>query len=62
MPICKGCKQEIEWVKMPSGKRMPVDKKPTIVVVVEDGQGRAVEGYQPHWATCPNADEFRRKR
>jgi hypothetical protein len=23
--------------------------------------GRQVEGYVPHWSTCPHADEYRRR-
>jgi hypothetical protein len=40
---CRGCGAEIFWAKTPRGKRMPFDART----------------FEPHWATCPQAKEFR---
>lgn len=79
MPICKKCGAEVRFIRMKSGKYMPVDaeRKPYREggheVFITDG-GEKVRGgtpfgnepvdgygYTPHWATCPYADDFRRK-
>ena len=44
---CWGCGAIIQWFKTPRGKRMPMDV---------DADGNA----EPHWATCPNAKDFRK--
>jgi len=62
MPKCKGCGQEIKWVEMATGKKMPLDHKPLQMVQVKDGIGEVIPVYMPHFATCPNAKEFRRKK
>jgi len=41
---CRECDKYFYWVRMPSGKLMPVD----------------IDGIS-HFATCPAADEFRKK-
>lgn len=74
---CKGCNATIIWVRMPSGKLMPVDAEPTFlgtVAIHSDGIRGAVlrreereklpagtKLYLPHHVTCPNADEFRKE-
>lgn len=76
MSICKGCKREIEWVKMRSGKSMPVDPGPKTIsaeeagrfnLVTQDGGviGRApngATGRMPHWATCPDFKKFKKEK
>jgi hypothetical protein len=57
MAQCKACNAEIKWIRMKSGKQMPVDPKP--IVVVTD-LGTMVRGYNPHWASCPAAENFRK--
>lgn len=60
-----------EWIDTDA----PADKEPRIVLILTDGstvaghQGsvltpgaRAFEGYTPHWATCPQRAQFKRKR
>jgi hypothetical protein len=61
MTKCKACKADILWVDMPTGKKMPLDAQPCKMVIVKDGIGEIVDAYTPHWATCPGADQFRRK-
>ena len=42
---CRGCGAAIEWWLTPRGKMMPLD----------------VDTHEPHWSTCPKAQEFRRR-
>ncbi|MGE5585779.1 MAG: hypothetical protein ACM309_09680 [Bacillota bacterium] len=58
MTTCKGCGREIKWLRTEAGKQMPVDPEPVTVVLTD---GRVFRGYRPHWATCPKAEQFRRK-
>jgi hypothetical protein len=44
--VCRGCGDRIEWWKTPRGRLIPMD-------VTGDGECQA------HWASCPNAREFR---
>jgi hypothetical protein len=55
---CSTCGKPIVWVRMQSGKAMPCD--PGNVTIVTD-DGRVVRGRIAHWATCPTADQHRRK-
>lgn len=83
MSICKGCGARIDWIRTRTGKTMPVDEEPIMVI---EGEGRDLfvtdEGdtitgrratpqeerrelpvaFVPHWATCPAAGQFRRRR
>ena len=65
MPKCKSCDAEIYWVKTKKGKAMPVDMDSV-------DQYYTIHGKMPtefrqegiltsHFATCPNANEFRQK-
>jgi len=45
---CKYCGAPIDWWKLPSGKKMPVNESDTEFVT--------------HFKTCPHADEARRKK
>ena len=44
--VCRGCRARISWYSTPKGKSIPLD----------------VHTYEPHWSTCPNADDFRKKK
>lgn len=76
MSRCKGCGAEIDWVRMKSGKSMPVDPEPVFVaeggnqVFITD-EGDTITGtetesktgevaFVPHWATCPTYKQFKR--
>ena len=78
---CRGCGQEIIFIKTLKGKTMPVNPDGVYFVpaggpntyVTLDGEvirGREPEqgdrntriGYVSHFATCPEADSFRKKR
>lgn len=61
----------------PSGKPMPVDPAPlSVVLSIKDmpydlidkelssrkyNRAVVVRAYQPHWASCPAADQFRKR-
>jgi hypothetical protein len=47
---CRGCSADIEWWITPTGKKIPMDLMP-----------EPTSEAKPHWATCPNAEDFRRK-
>lgn len=47
--VCKGCKQEVVWVKTKNGKAMPINQ-------CEDGE------WESHFASCPNAKKFRKSK
>lgn len=59
---CKGCGASIFWMSMESGKKMPVDAAPKKMVVVLALGCKLVDAYTPHWATCPKAANFKRKK
>ena len=82
MPKCKACKAEIRFIKLKSGKAIPVNPSPAYI---EDGNGKEIiitddgrisngrleivtsqnqfltRGYISHFATCPFANNFRRR-
>jgi len=61
MSTCKACGAPIKWVKMESGKAMPVDIDPIKIVRETETGGIVVGGYLAHWATCPKANNFRKR-
>lgn len=61
MMFCKRCKAEIVWCTMTSGSKMPLDARPKKLIQVKEGIGEVVDVYEPHWATCPGADSFRKE-
>lgn len=63
--ICKGCGKEIYWIKMASGKMMPINTTFASVVRVDQqtkiGEIMTIQsGYLPHWVTCPRAKDFKK--
>ena len=61
MNECKKCGAPMKWVKSKAGKWMPLDAEPLKVVTQDaDGDWVVVTAYTSHFATCPNADEFRK--
>lgn len=72
---CRSCGAAVVWAMTQGGKPMPVDAEPAAdgnLVVVEDvagelrvfvASGRDWPGeprYRPHFATCPDAERWRR--
>lgn len=58
MATCKACGKVIKFIKTENGKAMPVDE--TLITIVTD-EGKVVRGRIPHWATCPQANRFRKR-
>lgn len=54
---CKKCHAPLYWIQTPKKKWMPVDRKKRMVI---DDDGTTHFGYDPHWATCPNAEDFKK--
>lgn len=52
---CRGedCGAPVLWMRTPEGAWLICD--------VPDDED-AAEAFEPHWATCPNRDQFRRRR
>lgn len=59
MPICKKCGAEIKFVLQESGRYKPMNVDPSEVVNTKTGE--VILQILTHWATCPNADTFRKK-
>lgn len=49
--ICKTCRTSIEFWNTPSGNLIPMDP-------MHEPESKAT----PHWATCPDANNFRKKK
>lgn len=78
LPCCQRCAQPLGFVRTVAARSMPIDPVPHPmgnVVLVNHGQSRLVAevlgldelptprtSYRPHFATCPAADEFTRRR
>lgn len=73
MAMCRSCEAPIIWVETTSGKNMPIDETPTANgnLVYVAGVARAVTDddrqlkrplYTSHFATCPDASQFRSPR
>jgi hypothetical protein len=67
---CRSCGAEIIWAETITGSRIPVDATMgATVFTLRPGAMSgmppvfvAVKPYTSHFATCPNADEHRKKR
>lgn len=59
---CKSCEADILWFTTNNGKPIPVDAEPDKRVVIgRNGKAYIVDTYVPHHATCPYADDYRKK-
>lgn len=64
---CRSCGKDIVWGVSPAGKKIPLDADPEMrfffqedVALSDSGElVGAVKTYQSHFATCPNAEEWR---
>ncbi len=55
---CRSCKAPVVWIRLEaSGKAIPCD--PKVLVIVTDG-GQIARGRVSHFATCPQAKDWRR--
>ena len=70
---CRSCHAPIVWARTASGKTMPVDAVETpdgnlVLTLGADGYHVEVVGatddrprHRPHFATCPDADSWRKR-
>jgi hypothetical protein len=68
---CRSCDAPIEWAITTKGQRIPLDPEPGPggnLVLVDGvarhptlGEGVPYLQYTSHFATCPDAERFRRK-
>jgi len=58
---CRACHAPIEWWITKTGAKMPMD---VVAAKETDNFFAPVKEFKriPHWASCPNAKEFRRSR
>ena len=56
---CKSCKAKIIMVALTSGKWHPCDDH---IHKIVDDEGRIVSGRRSHFATCPDAEKWRKDR
>jgi len=62
VPKCKSCGAEIEWIKTWKGENYPVNAKPKKMFTKIKGYWILVDCYETHFATCPDADQHRKKK
>jgi len=60
---CQACGARLEWFWTPRNRKMPMSLKQEIRVG-EDSiyPSPSMTRYEPHFAVCPHAERFRRKR
>lgn len=64
---CSSCGADILWIKTMTGKAMPLNAKPEkrVVLLTNDvtglQRGDVRDTYVSHFASCPQADAFRKK-
>lgn len=54
---CRSCRARIVWFETPNGKKMPVDAD----TVEADDDELDLSRHQSHFATCPNANQHRKR-
>lgn len=66
---CDRCGAALIWARTPNDAKMPLDAKPRkafqlepVNAAGEQTVSRMLTVYESHFATCPHADAFRRKR
>ena len=61
---CKECKAEIKFIEHKPNKRMPVNAETVSGYRYDAATGKYYYTtiFVPHWATCPQADLFRKSR
>jgi hypothetical protein len=61
---CRGCGASVLFVTTAAtGKSIPLDPLPVKRIVIgDDLKARVVDTYIAHFATCPKADQFRKKK
>lgn len=75
MSTCKGCGAAITFIKTPAGKWEVGDSYGFYssvsggVVILHSGEvmqaaklKKSIKAFRPHWASCPAAEKFRKKK
>ncbi len=69
MSVCKTCGAAITWVKLPTGRTMPLDAGSFTAFLIDGDKlnalnpsARPVQVRQSHFATCPQAAQHRRPK
>lgn len=57
--LCSGCQQAIIWLTTKNGRPSPVDPRQLRVISAD---GAYHTGYESHFASCPKAARFRKKK
>lgn len=58
---CRFCHAQILFLRMASGRAMPVEIKPVKAVIERDGKYVLDDTWTPHWGNCPGAGQARRE-
>lgn len=59
LTFCKSCRAAIAFVRLPSGRRLPINPTPNDRLF---DNAATSPTYTSHLATCPNANQHRRSR
>lgn len=60
---CQACHARLEWFWTPKNRTMPFSLKMEILVGEESLFAMpSMTRYEPHFAVCPEAERFRRRR
>lgn len=62
---CRSCSKPIEWATLAdSGKKIPLDVPVVVKSTTQANDDRLIDHVEPltHFATCPDADQWRRKK
>jgi hypothetical protein len=60
---CRSCSKPIRFVPTQTGKQIPLDlESEERRVAVVDGKATVVETWLAHFATCPEANRWRKKK
>lgn len=62
MAECKSCKAQIIWAETDKGKKIPLDVKAEKRFIIKGCVALIVDTYTSHFATCPDADKFRKPK
>lgn len=57
--LCSSCKNPIMWLTTKNGRPSPVDPRQLRVISAD---GAYHTGYESHFASCPQAEKFRKKK
>ena len=61
--FCKGCGVEVGWGVTSKDKKVPLDLPPEKRYIEgRSGKYIVVDTFTSHFATCPQADQFRKEK